>query len=235
MRKVKKDRIRAIWLSLSGREWTMAGLNHAKTLPETARVHNRCVLSNFELKLEFASTFRLERPHIYPNHISKFTYNYIFLNARCIKNVWMKLTNQEKYNFFEFTNKFLTRVFIARRWKLISPRKSRQYKWRRREITSIFLYRYYTVIPAEIIFENAIRLSRGDGIKMPVAGRIARVFRRFLEKFPVHEAQLVTRLCGTRGRNDPARCYFMTRTREHGGPRTSGMVLGSHGKRRFDA
>lgn len=37
--------------------------------------------------------------------------------------------------------------------------------------------RYYTVILAEIIFENVVRLSR-DGIKMPVAGRIARVFQR---------------------------------------------------------
>jgi len=29
------------------------------------------------------------------------------------------------------------------------------------------------VIPTQIIFENAIRLSREDSIKMPVAGRIA--------------------------------------------------------------
>lgn len=87
--------------------------------------------------------------------------------------------------------------------------------------------RYYTVILAKIIFENAIRLSRGDGIKMPVARENCPRFPAFLEKFPEHKAQLVPRLCETRGWNDPARRYFMTRTRERGGTRTSEMIFGS--------
>jgi len=52
-------------------------------------------------------------------------------------------------------------------------------------------------------------------------------FPAFLEEFPEHKAQLVPRLRGMRGWNDPARRYFMTRTREHGETRTTGMIFGN--------
>lgn len=57
--------------SLSGQEWTMAGFNHAKTLVETACVHNRCELSNFVIiyKLEFVFKYTKDR-RIYLNVIT---------------------------------------------------------------------------------------------------------------------------------------------------------------------
>lgn len=41
----------------------------------------------------------------------------------------------------------------------------------------------HTAIPGEIIFENTVRLSRGDGIKLLVAGNCPR-FPTLLEEFP---------------------------------------------------
>lgn len=71
---------------------------------------------------------------------------------------------------------------------------------------------------------------------MPVAGRIA-AFSSVLGGVP--GAQLVPRLRGTRGWNDPARRYFMARTREYGGTRTAGMIFGngcrSHERNWLDA
>lgn len=90
----------------------MAGLNHAKMLLETARVHNRCELSNFLTVARVGISASKTQNITFIFRVSKCNCTSPNVIAHIVKNIYLD-RNDKSINGRNVISLYLTNVFIA--------------------------------------------------------------------------------------------------------------------------